>query len=72
MFRIKTLAQIGEQYDRITDYLDQQGRTEASSKVQQLYDCIMGRILDSLGVEEFDDDTIEDICMEPLIVGVSY
>ena len=72
MSRIKTLAQIGDQCDRIIDYLDRQGRTETSCKVQHLYDCIMGRILDSLRVDEFDDDAIEEICMEPLIAGVSY
>lgn len=70
--RIKTLAGLGEQHDRITAYLDAQGRIKTSCKIDRLYDCIIGRILDRLGVNEFDDDTLERICEEPLIVGVSY
>lgn len=70
--RIKTLAEIGDQHDRICGYLEKQGRMESSRRVSQLYGCILGRILDSLGVAEPDDDTLEWICEEPLIVGVSY
>lgn len=68
-FRIKTLAEIGEQHDRICEYLDRQGRIESSSKVDELYLCMFGRILDMLGVTELDDESAEWICEEPLVVG---
>lgn len=72
MFRIKTLAQISEQYDLITERLEAQGRHKASRKVAEIYDCIFERILSTLGVEDIDDQALEWICEEPLIVGVSY
>ena len=67
--RIKTLAEIGEQHDRICAYLDAQGRTESSHKVTILYGCIAGRIFDMLGVKELDEECLEWITEEPLIVG---
>lgn len=72
MTRIKTLAQIGEQCDRILDYLDGQGRVDTSVKVHQLYDSMLGRVLDTLGVDMLDDDALEMACEEPLIVGIDY
>ncbi|MDE7025560.1 MAG: hypothetical protein K2O88_06750 [Paramuribaculum sp.] len=68
-FRIKTLAEIGEQHDRICDYLEDRGRIESSCKVTELYDCMTGRILDMLGVDVFDDEALDWVCEEPLIVG---
>ena len=67
--RIKTLAEIGEQYDRICEYLDEQGRTESSRKVTELYECAIGRILQMLGVTKLDDDSLEFVLVEPLMVG---
>lgn len=72
MFRIKTLAEIGEQHDRIVNYLDAQGRIDTLCRINRLYGCIMGRILDRLGIDEFDDDALEWIFNEPLIVGTDY
>lgn len=68
-YRIKTLSEIDEQYDRICDYLDSQGRSESSRKVTKLYDCITGRILNMLDIEEFNDESMEWLLEEPLIVG---
>lgn len=68
--RIKTLAEIGEQHDRICEYLDEQGRTESSRKVTELYECAaIGRILQMLGVTKLDDDSLEFVLVEPLMVG---
>lgn len=72
MFRIKTLAEIGEQRDRIADYLSKQGRIDEELKIYEIYNTIFGRVLDTLGVDTLDDDTLEWVCAEPLIVGVSY
>ena len=69
MFRIKTLAQIGEQYDKIIDYLDQQGRSDSSRKVQLLYDDIIERILEILDVTDIDDEILDSLLEEPLVVG---
>lgn len=67
--RIKTLSEIGEQHDRICEYLDEQGRTESSHKVTELYDRITGRILEMLDITELDDDSLEFVAVEPLVVG---
>ena len=67
--RIKTLTEIGEQHDRICEYLDGQGRSQSSHKVTDLYDYITCRILDMLGVTELDDESLESVIEEPLIVG---
>lgn len=72
IFRIKTLAEIGEQRDRIVDYLAAQRRHDSAGIIDDLYYCIFGRVLNTLGVETLDDDTLEWVCEEPLIVGVSY
>lgn len=69
MFRIKTLAQIGEQYDKIIDYLDQQGRSDSSHKVQLLYDDIIERIFEILDVTDIDSEIFDSLLEEPLIVG---
>lgn len=72
IFRIKTLAEIGEQRDRIADYLCEHGRIDEELKIYEIYNGIFGRILNTLGVETLDDDTLEWVCEEPLIVCVSY
>lgn len=68
-YRIKTLAEIDEQHDRICEYLNRQGRTESSRKVTKLYDDMTGRIIDMLGIEEFNDESMERLLEDPLIVG---
>lgn len=70
--RIKTLAQIGDQLDRILDYLYARGRRQSAAKVQQIYDRILERVFESAKVDRIDDDTLGMICREPLIVGASY
>ncbi|MCM1067147.1 MAG: hypothetical protein NC418_06215 [Muribaculaceae bacterium] len=72
MFRIKTLAEIGDQRDRLVDYLTAKGRYDSADKIDDLYYCIFGRVLNMLGVEKLDDETLEWVCEEPLIVGLDY
>ncbi len=70
--RIKTLDDIGMQYRRIRAYLYRKGRRESLYKVDELYRCIVQRILNNLKVIELDAETREWLMVEPLIVGVSY
>lgn len=67
--RIKTLAGISEQYDRISDYLAQRGRYGAARKVDAIYERMFNRIFELISITEFDDDAIELAYNEPLLVS---
>ena len=67
--RIKTLEQISEQYDRITDYLTEQNRYKSACKVDRIFDGIFDRILGLIGIDEIDDDAIELAYNEPVLVS---
>ena len=67
--RIKTLAGISEQYDRISNYLTRLGRYGAARKVDAIYERMFNRIFELIGITEFDDDAIELAYNEPLLVS---
>ncbi len=67
--RIKTLAGISEQYDRISDYLKQRGRYGAASKVDAIYERMFNRIFELIGITEFDDEAVEMAFNEPVCVS---
>lgn len=67
--RIKTLAGISEQYDRISDYLAQRGRYGAARKVDAIYERMFNRIFELISITEFDDDAIELVYNEPVLVS---
>lgn len=67
--RIKTLAGISEQYDRISDYLTQRGRYGAACKVDVIYERMLNRIFELIGITEFDDDAIEFAYNEPILIS---
>ncbi|WP_289732759.1 hypothetical protein [uncultured Duncaniella sp.] len=67
--RIKTLEQISEQHDRITDYLIAQNRYKSACEIDELFNGIFDRILGLIGIEEIDDDAIELAYNEPLLVS---
>lgn len=67
--RIKTLEQISEQYDRITDYLTEQNRYKSACKVDRIFDGIFDRILTAIGITEIDDEAIEIAFNEPMLVS---
>ncbi len=67
--RIKTLAGISEQYDRISDYLTSQNRFSTACKVDRIYDGIFARVCDLIGVKTIDDESTELLMNEPLVVG---
>lgn len=69
MTKIKTLAEIGEQYDRITDYLTDQGRFASACKVDEIFNGILDRILIVSGVTEIDDESIEMASEEPVFAS---
>ena len=52
MTRIKTLAELSEQYDRISDYLTQRGRYGAACKVDAIYKRMFNRIFELIGITE--------------------
>lgn len=68
MTRIKTLEQISEQHDRISDYLTEQNRYKSACKVDCIFDGIFDRILGLIGIEEIDDEAIEIAFNEPMPV----
>lgn len=67
--RIKTLAEISAQYDRISDCLTARKRYASACNLDRLYNCIFSRVADLLGIVEIDDESIELMMNEPLIVG---
>lgn len=67
--RIKTLEQISDQRDRITDYLIAQNRYKSACKIDELFNGIFDRILGLIGIEEIDDDAIEIAFNEPILVS---
>lgn len=69
MTRIKTLAEISEQYDRISDYLTSHNRFSTACKVDRIYDGIFCRVCDLIGVDAIDDESADLLMSEPLIVG---
>lgn len=68
MTRIKTLAQISEQHDRISDYLTAQSRYKSVCKVDRIFNAIFDRILGLIGINEIDDEAIEIAFNEPMSV----
>lgn len=67
--RIKTLAQISEQHDRISDYLTARNRYNAACKVDSIFNGIFDRILTAIGITEIDDEAIETAFNEPMLVS---
>lgn len=67
--RIKTLEQISEQRDRISDYLTAKNRYKSACKVDELFNGIFGRILTAIGITEIDDEAIEIAFNEPMLVS---
>lgn len=64
--RIKTLEQISDQRDRITDYLAGQDRYDCACKVDEIFNSIFARILD---ITEIDDESMEIAFNEPILVS---
>lgn len=69
MTRIKTLAQISEQHDRISDYLTARGRYGAACKADYIFNDIFDRIMTAIGITEIDDEAIELAYNEPMLVS---
>lgn len=69
MIRIKTLAEISEQYDRILDRLAEQNRFSTACKVNRIYDGIFARVCDLIGIDCIDDESSDLLMNEPLVVG---
>lgn len=67
--RIKTLEQISEQHDRISDYLTSQGRYKAACMADEIFDAIFDRVLGLMGIDEMDDEAIEMAYNEPILVS---
>lgn len=67
--RIKTLEQISEQHDRISDYLTAQNRYKSACKVDELFNGIFDRIITAIGITEIDDEAIEIAFNEPMPVS---
>lgn len=67
--RIKTLEQISEQYDRISEYLTNQHRYKTACKVDEIFSAIFTRILDLIGISEMDDEAISIAYGEPIFVS---
>lgn len=67
--RIKTLEQISEQHDRISDHLISQKRYKSVCKVDGIFNGIFDRILGLIGIEEIDDEAIELAFNEPMLVS---
>lgn len=66
--RIKTLEQISEQYDRISDYLTSQRRYKSACMVDEIFNNTFARILELIGINEIDDEAIEIAFNEPILV----
>ena len=58
MTRIKTLEQISEQHDRISDYLTAQNRYKSACKVDCIFNGIFDHILTAISITEIDDEAI--------------
>ena len=69
MTRIKTLAQISEQHDRISDYLTAQKRYKSVCKIDRIFNGILDRIMTAIGITEIDDEAIEIAFNEPMLVS---
>lgn len=67
--RIKTLAQISEQHDRISGYLTSRNRYNAACKVDSIFNGIFDRIVIAIGITEIDDEAIELAYNEPMLVS---
>lgn len=67
--RIKTLEEISEQHDRISDYLTSQGRYKAACMVDEIFDAIFDRVLGLMGIDEMDAEAIEMAYNEPILVS---
>lgn len=67
--RIRTLGEITEQYDRISDYLTPKNRYRAACKVDEIYNRIFDRILGLIGIVEMDDEAIELAFNEPVLTS---
>lgn len=67
--RIKTLGEITEQYDRVSDYLTAQNRYRAACKIDEIYNGIFDRILGLIGIVDIDDEAIELAFNEPVLTS---
>lgn len=67
--RIRTLGEITEQYDRISDYLTAKNRYRAACKVDEIYNGVFDRILGLIGIVEIDDEAIELAFNEPVLTS---
>lgn len=67
--RIKTLEQIIDQRDRITDYLAGQNRYKSACKVDKMFNGIFDRIMTAIGITAIDDEAIEMAFNEPMSVS---
>lgn len=67
--RIKTLEDISEQHDRISDYLTSRGRYKAACMVDEIFNTIFDHILGLMGIDEMDDEAIEMAYNEPILVS---
>ena len=67
--RIKTLEQISEQHDRISDYLTAQSRYKSACKVDRIFSGIYDRILGLIGIDEISDEAIDLAYNEPVLVS---
>lgn len=67
--RIKTLEQISEQYDRISDYLTAQNRYKSACKVDRIFNGIFDRIMTAIGITEIDDESLELAYNKPVLVS---
>lgn len=67
--RIKTLAEIDEQRNRVTEYLTAQARYSTACKVEEIFNGIFDRILAVIGIAEIDDESIDMAMEEPVLVS---
>lgn len=67
--RVKTLAQIFEQYDKVSEYLTAQNRYAAACKVDEIYNGMFERILRLIGIVGIDDEAAELAFNEPVLTS---
>ena len=67
--RIKTLEQISEQHDRISDYLTAQNRYKSACKVDRMFNSIFDRVLSLIGIDGVDDEALDLAYNEPIFVS---
>lgn len=67
--RIKTLEELSDQRDRITDYLTEHNRYSTANKVDELFNHIFDNICDIIGISTIDEEAIELVFNEPVFVN---